>query len=520
MACAAGLWGLLHELTPPPATGFGAAAMLPALVAVAIAIATHRVIIALAVGVVVGAIIAAGSNPLNTFEILYARTVGPAATDKDNLLVVGFALALVAMVRVMTTTRALHRLMHPFTRLARSRRGAKAAAAGMGTAIFFDDYANALVVGAAARPLTDAHKVSREKLAWLVDATSAPIAGLVVVSTWIAYEIKLIEQSGVTTDGFDMLVTSLPYRFYCIFTIAFVWMMVLAGRDFGPMLKAERRAFHEGRPAPGPASAKAHAAEPTPRETAWSGWLALAAIGAVIAGGLASALGVFDDALLLLFLSSLVSLAIAIGGAAFGRLLDTRALLIELRNAAWQILPLLLILILAFSLRNTAKTLELEPWVVGLTHDLPIGLLPALSFLVASGIAFATGTSWGTMGILIPIALPLAARLTEGQPDAALILLLTAASILDGAIFGDHCSLISDTTLMSSAACECPVVDHFRTQLPYTLPPMAAATLPGYLLLGLAPEVPWFAAFGLGLVLCAGVIVVLGKRPDAPIPVR
>jgi Na+/H+ antiporter NhaC len=507
---ALGAWGLL-ELATPDATGLGAASLLPPLLAVALALATHRVILSLFAAIVVGALLSAGFRPLDAAERLGDAVILPALSSEDNLLVVGFALALVAMVRVLTATGALHRLMRPFGRLARSRRGAQSAAAAMGCAVFFDDYANALVVGAAARPLTDAQQVSREKLTWIVDATSAPIAGLVVVSTWVAYEIKLLDESGVTGDGFGLLVSSLPYRFYCIFSLVFIALVIASGRDFGPMLRAERRAAGGGALRPGPAPAASRATE-APREAAWSGWLALSAVGVVIVGGLLSALEVFDGALLVLFIAALASLGVALVGAAAGRLLPARTLVAELRDSLGQVIPLLAILLLAFSLRNVATLLGTDAYLAALAGEVPAGLLPAVSFVVAAAIAFATGTSWGTMGILIPLALPLAVKLSEGNPDAALILMLTAASVLDGAIFGDHCSLISDTTLMSSAACDCPVVDHFRTQVPYTIPPMLAATGAGYVLVGLAPSLPWPVAFAAGVALMAIPLWVLGRR--------
>jgi len=536
LAMAAGAYAALRWATPDSA-GHGATSLIPALVAVALALATHRVITSLAIAIVVGALLAAPAYPefivfvgdlmgwaydkadhlfVASAKVLVNDLMGPAIVNEDNLYVVGFALTLVAMVRVLTSTHALHRLMRPFTRLAGTRRGAQGAAAGMGCAVFFDDYANALVVGAAARPLTDAQSVSREKLSWIVDATSAPIAGLVVVSTWVAYEIKLLDESGVTNDGFDLLVSSLPYRFYCIFSVAFVWLVIAVGRDFGPMLKAERRAFHDGLVSP-PSTRRAPDKAPSePRAAAWSGWLALAAILAVIVGGLASALSVFENSLQALFFAALVSFGIAVSGAVLGKLLPARALGRELWESLGQVIPLLAILILAFSLRFVAKSLGTDQYLATLARDVPVGLLPAVSFLIAATIAFATGTSWGTMGILIPLALPLAAELTAGHPDGAILIMLVAASVLDGAIFGDHCSLISDTTLMSAAACDCPVVAHFRTQVPYTIPPMIAATVTGYLWLGLAPNTPWPLAFAGGLLLIAAPIFILGRRATDP----
>lgn len=517
-----GWWAL--ELAAPSVEGLGAASLLPPLFAVALALATHRVVLSLFAAIVLGALLAADFHPIDAARRLGEDIALPALASEDNLLVVGFALALVAMIRVLTATGALHRLMQPFGRLARSRRGAQGAAAAMGCAVFFDDYANALVVGAAARPLTDAQRVSREKLTWIVDATSAPIAGLVVVSTWVAYEIKLLDESGVTADGFELLIASLPYRFYCIFSIVFVVLVIASGRDFGPMLRAERRAARGGALRPGPAPTGPVTSH-SPREATWSGWLALAAIGAVIAGGLLSALAVFEGALFVLFVAALVSLGVALGGAALGRLLPARALMVELKASLGQVIPLLAILLLAFSLRNVATELGTDVYLARLAGQVPAGLLPAVSFVVASAIAFATGTSWGTMGILIPLALPLAVKLSDGDPHASLILMLTAASVLDGAIFGDHCSLISDTTLMSSAACDCPVVDHFRTQVPYTIPPMLAGTGAGYVLVGLSPELPWPVAFSAGVALMGVVLFALGRRAtaprlDAPAPTR
>jgi Na+/H+ antiporter NhaC len=518
LAIAAAAWTALALAAPAALPAPGPATLIPAFLVIAVSLALRAVITALALSVLTGAALVAGDDVATA---LVDRIVGPAVTNPDNLVVIGFALALVAAVRLLTVTGALSALMRPFSRIAGSRRGAQAAAGLMGGAIFFDDYANALVVGAAARPLTDAQRVSREKLAWIVDATAAPVAGLVPVSTWVAYEIKLLGDSGadfsaIAPDGFGLLIASLPYRFYCLFTLAFLAFVVATRRDFGPMLRAERRAFTTGQLSAtvGPDGPHAHAAPPTAGGI--SAALALVAILIVVVGAIASAAGVFENALLGLMQAALVSLAVTIIGTLAGRLLGARALGLELLKALGHILPLLAILALAFSLRNAAEALGTGAYLATLAAEVPVGVLPLACFLVAAAIAFATGTSWGTMAILIPIALPLAATLTAGSPDAPLLVMLVAASILDGAIFGDHCALISDTTIMSAVASDCPVVDHFDTQLPYTAPPMLAASLCGYGLLGLAPSTPWLAACTLGLLLCFLAIRILGRRADLP----
>ncbi len=517
---AAGLaWGALALAAPATPPAPGPTSLIPAFLVIALALALRAVLVALSAAVLSGAILAAGTDVV---PALRDTIVGPAVTNGDNLLVIGFALALVATVRLLTVTGGLAALMRPFSRLAGSRRGSQAAAGLMGGAIFFDDYANALVVGAAARPLTDRQRVSREKLAWIVDATAAPVAGLVPVSTWVAYEIKLLGDSGadfsaIAPDGFGLLLASLPYRFYCLFTLVFLAFVIASGRDFGPMLRAERRAFETGRLTSGPSHTPATASSPgLPPGTRWGGGLALVAILIVVAGAIGSAVDLFDDALLALMQASLVSLGLTIFGVFAGRLLSARTLGSELLKALGHILPLVAILALAFSLRNAADALGAGTYLASLARDVPVGLLPLAGFLVAAAIAFSTGTSWGTMSILIPLALPLAVTLTAGHPDAPLLVMLVAASVLDGAIFGDHCALISDTTIMSAVASDCPVVDHFQTQMPYTVPPMLAAGLCGYGLLGLAPGVPWFAAFGLGLLLCFAAIRLLGQRADLP----
>jgi len=362
------------------------------------------------------------------------------------------------------------------------------------------------------RPMTDRHRISREKLAFLVDATAAPVAGLAIISTWIGYEVGLLNDTagdlGIGRDGYSIFFDALGYRFYCMGMIAFVFFSSLLDRDFGPMASAEERARRDGASPKyegGPDVSKAFSAcEPYAEANAHPtvAVVPVVALLTLFIGGLwidgggwakmlvdptaplrfsawREALSQADSILLLACASAFGLAAALLMALAVARIpvsLAARAVLVGGRAS---LLPVS-VLVLAWSLQGSCDKLETGKFLANLLADeLSPKIFPALVFLVAGLTAFATGTSWGTMAILIPTATAVAFELDGGAYGAVTI--ISVAAILDGAIFGDHCSPISDTTIMSSTASGCDHLAHVRTQMPYAISVAALILCVGYL---------------------------------------
>ena len=538
--------------------------VLPPLIAVLFALFFKRLILALFGAVWLGAAIQAGFMPHTaTWDAIVKYMLG-STFDGFNLHVIGFTLSLVGMVHVILRMGGMAGLLDKLRVLATSRRASKLTTALMGGAIFFDDYANTIVVGTTMRPMTDARKISREKLAYLVDSTSAPIAGVAIISTWIGYEVGLFDelsrQLSMGMSGYEIFFSILAMRFYCLLTLVFVILNALLERDFGPMLKAERRASTGGgtlRPGSKPLTQVGAAEHISPPEGIptrwfnavipvgvvilsvmlgmyWSGWASgdasLPGLGALVTGeaqwsqwsnlGAAlSQMGSWEawrdafsnaDNAKVLFYGAIMGSVVAILLAVAQRLLNLKEASIAWARAIPGMWMAIAILVLAWSIRAVCDDLGTSIYLVGAVQDLvtPM-LLPIITFILAAIIAFATGTSWGTMGILIPALIPLAHHMTQGHAQGEVILMLCFAAVLDGAIFGDHCSPISDTTVMSSIASACDHIDHVRTQAPYAITTMLAASVCGYL--GVAYGLPVAGALGLGVVSLVAVLFLLGR---------
>jgi Na+/H+ antiporter NhaC len=419
----------------------------------------------------------------------------------------------------------------------------------MGTAIFFDDYANALLVGATMRPLTDRLRVSREKLAWLVDSTAAPVATVAVISTWVGFEVGLIQEAMARLDhgtqAYTFFLQSIPYSYYPLLTLFLVYMVAVTGRDFGPMLKAEHRAVHKGqllRPgaqpasdAPGPAGGTATGpAHPALAGIPIFAVILATALGlyfggrqAAVADGLASPslreILNNADSFAVLTWSALTGATLAIGLAVAGRRLSLVEALDGFLDGVRSMVIAVTILVLAWSLSAACDGLGTATHLVEVCRQvLSARLLPMLVFILAAAVSFSTGTSWGTMAILMPLVYPLGHQLPlDAGLDVATALhihLASVSAVLAGAVFGDHCSPISDTTILSSLATGCDHVDHVKTQLPYALTVAGIAAVLGYLPVGYGVS-PWISLV-MGLVAVAVVVLRVGRKvvtgADAP----
>ena len=528
--------------------------LLPPLAAVLLALMLRKILIALLLAIFWGALLLTDFRIWEAVEKTSVDYIWNVTTDSWNLYVFGFTLALMGMVHVSIASGGMQGIIRKVASLAKTVRMTQVATALMGVAVFFDDYANSVVVGSAARPLTDAQRISREKLAYIVDSTAAPIAGIAIISTWIGIELSYFEGQmsyirPLADNAYDLFFQIMPYRFYCIFALALVFIIAISGRDFGPMLKAERRARLTGRVAPKDAlTVRGQVLTDTVmKDNAparwWNGLLPIATviIGSFIAFCVIGADTLFrergfevswtnpkdlveafkavdDNNVVVLFWAAMGGALVAILLSLSQRILSVSEALIAFFRGVMAMLPALALLILAIGIRDVTKELETASFLVASLEGVSALVLPLITFLLAAIVAFATGTSWGTMGILLPVAIPLAAELTGTQGADPLVILLVTGSILDGAIFGDHCSLISDTTVMTSMACSCDHISHVKTQMPYATLAMVAAGGFGYLFSAHLPESSVLLSYGLGLTLMLGFVLWRGKRIDTPRP--
>jgi len=531
---------------------FGAWSLLPPVVAIVLAIATRRVVPSLLIGVAAGSLILHWPSPVAALFDLCETRLWASLADSDHLRVFAFTLLMGAMVGVISQAGGMHGIVDRLAHLANNRRRGQLTTALMGLVVFFDDYANTLLVGTTMRPLTDRLRISREKLAYLVDATAAPVAGLAIISTWVAGEIGFIQKGFVeagypeAVNGFDLFVASIPYRFYVLLALVFVFLVALGRRDFGPMLHAEREAL-AGRQHDRSLALVVDELvldEHVPRR-----WFnALVPVLVVVVGTFLLLLATGWNSLnpaervktawwelvaqgnsyVALVYASLAGLLCAVGLALAQRILTLRRVQQAAARGASTMLTALVILWLAWSLGSvTGKSSDDQTEAGGLgtgqyinaqLHDkVDSRAVPTIVFVLASVVAFCTGTSWGTMGILMPLAIDVTLRILTRQygstpsPDDPLML-ATISGVLAGAIFGDHCSPISDTTVLSSRASGCDHIAHVRTQMPYAVAVAAVSIVCGTIPAGFGASPWWLLAAGAAVLVA--LLWLAGRRSD------
>ncbi len=527
--------------------------LIPPVVAIALALIFKEVILALFLGIFSGAFFLSRFDFIGSFFNVVDKYVLKALTDKNNASIILFTLMLGGMVGIINKSGGVKGIVDKLSEKVKSAEGTQFYTWLMGILIFFDDYTNTLVVGNTMRPLTDKWKISREKLAYIVDSTAAPVASIAIISTWIGFEISLINQSltayNVEYDAYHLFLSSLPYRFYPILAMLFVIMVFALKRDFGPMLKAEKRArkgkLMEDKAVPlsdfessGLAPAKLVPAR-------WYNGLVpiIVVIVATFAGlyisGKASLLAdkseiaykslveillsnsAFKDlgtivsaadSFKVLTWASLMGVVTALLLASIQRILKLKDLIAAFVQGLKSMIMAIIILILAWSLGVVLVELGTADYLVSLLSSrLDYHLFPAIVFIFSSLIAFSTGSSWGTISIMYPLVIPMIIVLARGTPDFHQFLVLTISSVLAGGVFGDHCSPISDTTIMSSMASSCDHIDHVKTQIPYAL--LAAFIA---LFLGIIPVsygFPYMLSLFAAITLSVLVLLFFGKKP-------
>lgn len=485
-------------------------ALLPPIIAIALALLTKEVYMSLMIGILSGALLFSGFNPLhameNTFTIMGDKIGG-------NVNIMIFLVLLGILVSLITKSGASRAYGEWATRTIKTRRGALLSTSFLGALIFVDDYFNCLTVGTVMRPVTDTHKVTRAKLAYVIDATAAPVCIIAPISSWAAAVSSSLPE-GSQIDGFSLFLRTIPFNLYALLTLCFLMYMIISDFDFGPMKRYEERVL---------ASGKIDAVASEEIKIFGNGRVydLILPIGVLIASCIGAMLytgGILESGNIVDAFANCDSSASLVLGS-FSTLVFTFLLYLPRKILTFQqfcesfiegfraMAPALMILTLAWTLSGicSADYLNIGGYVKTLVEGgtAILAFMPALFFLVALGLAFATGTSWGTFGILIPIAF---AIFGDIETD---MLVLTVAASLSGAVCGDHVSPISDTTILASAGGQCNHIDHVSTQMPYALM-VAVCCLTGYLAAGLTGN-GWIG-LGVGfLVLVAAAVLVFER---------
>jgi Na+/H+ antiporter NhaC len=529
----------------------GILTILPPLLAIMMALVFRQVVIALFAGVWLGAFFVNDYDLIRSFFYVvdhYVIDSLAGESGSDHVSIGIFTMLLGGMVGVFSRIGGTQGVVNEISRLATSPRRGQLATWLMGIAVFFDDYTNTLIVGNTMRPITDKLRISREKLSYIVDSTAAPIAAIAVITSWVGFEISLIKDAfvalGIDRNPFTTFVASIQYSFYPILTLLFGLFVAVSTRDFGPMLAAEKRARSTGNVL----AEKAVPLSDIDQEISFDAsrlprWYNAAIpiavvvlgtfVGLVVTGRSAlvdsgvTHYSVMDairesNSFVALLWSALAGCVVAIVLGLTQRL----ATLTEVMNA-WvagvkSMVAAIIILVLAWSIGTVCTDLQTAQYLVSkVSGIIAPAWLPTIIFLIAAAVSFSTGTSWGTMTILIPISIPLVVRISElgavtpGIQEA--ILLSSISAVLAGAVFGDHVSPISDTTIMSSMASGADHVDHVRTQLPYAVAVAIIAVLLGYLPAGF--NLPAIVSLTFGAAAIFGLVMMLGKpevayKPD------
>ena len=495
-------------------------ALVPSLVAIILALITKEVYSSLFIGIVFGAILAANGNFEMTLNTVFSNGIVASVADSYNVGILIFLVILGAIVAMMNKAGGSAAFGRWAQTHIKTRRGAQFATTVLGCLIFIDDYFNCLTVGSVMRPVTDRHKISRAKLAYLIDATAAPVCIIAPISSWAAAVSGFVDDG----SGLALFIRTIPYNFYALLTI--VMMLTLTAKDieFGPMARYEKNAkkgdlFSGANPYEG---VKDDVPEGKGRVLDLVlpilVLVACCVVGMIYTGGFFSGADFItafseSDASVGLMLGSAFGLLFAIIYYVARKSFSFREAMGCVPEGFKAMVPAIMILIFAWSLNSITSYLGADLYVAGLIENSAKGLqmfLPAVIFLIGCGLSFATGTSWGTFGILIPIVLK-AFPWSAGNP----ISIVCVAACMAGAVCGDHCSPISDTTIMSSAGAQCEHVNHVSTQLPYAMTTAVVSAI-GYLLAGIfaVKNIPPVVALPFAILFMIIVVMALGKKTD------
>ena len=540
------------ELTVSNAEEFGIFTLIPPIVAILLAFITKNVVIALFIGVLSGGFILnlTGFNVFGALTQAFLDFINRALnslSDPWNAGIVMQVLVIGGVINLVAKMGGAKAIAEALAKKAKTAKSAQLITWFLGICVFFDDYANSLIVGPIMRPVADKMKISRERLAFIIDATAAPIAGLAIISTWIGLEVSLIsegfESIGVEASGFGVFLQTIPYRFYNILILAFIVITIITLREFGPMRKAEISARKlKDLTNEEIAVTSSHMDELEPKEgVKLSIWNAIVPIGALIISAIVAfyysgyssimagddiaikaivtnsplsfkaILEVFaaSDASIALLQSAIFSTVVAIVMAVWKKIFTISEAVEVWIDGMKGLIITAVILILAWSLGSVIKELGAAEYLVeALNGAIPAFLLPSLIFILGAIISFSTGSAYGTMSILMPLAIPLAYKI---NPEMSFVIVSTSA-VLTGAIFGDHCSPISDTTILSSMGAGCSHIDHVKTQMWYALFVAAITILFGYIPAGFG--LPIYIVLPMSCVALFIGVMIFGKKVE------
>lgn len=492
-------------------------ALVPPIIAIILALITKEVYSSLFIGILVGGLFYSGFSFEGTITHIFNDGFIAVLSDSYNVGILIFLVILGAMVSLMNRAGG----SAAFGRFARekikSRTGAQLTTIALGVLIFIDDYFNCLTVGSVMKPVTDEHKVSRAKLAYLIDATAAPICIIAPISSWAAAVSGFVEGE----DGFSIFIRAIPYNFYALLTIIMMLGLVIMNVDFGPMKSHEDNAKNGDLFSAGAKNDGNESVYVNPKGKVIDLIIPIitliicCVIGMIYTGGFFEGAGFVtafsnSDASVGLALGSICAMLITIIVYLFRKVLTFSDCMECLPAGFKAMVPAILILTFAWTLKAMTDSLGAAPFVAGAmeqTAGALMNLLPAIIFLVGCFLAFSTGTSWGTFGILIPIVV---AVFAASNPQ---LMIISISACMAGAVCGDHCSPISDTTIMASAGAQCNHVNHVTTQLPYAVI-AAAISFVTYIIAGFSQSA-WIS-LPIGILLMLATLFIIKKLSSKP----
>ena len=487
-------------------------ALLAPIIAIVLALITKEVYSSLVIGIIVGGAIYAGGNFEGTLVHVVSDGFIANVANSYNMGILIFLILLGALVSMMNKAGGSAAFGRWATAHIKSRIGAQLATIALGVLIFIDDYFNCLTVGSVMRPVTDGHKISRAKLSYLIDATAAPVCIIAPISSWAAAVAGFANSAGAE-NGIALFIKAIPYNFYALLTIVMMIFLAVTGLDYGPMKKHEKNAKETGDLFTSGTKQAIEEMEVNPKGRVCDLIVPIiilivsCVIGMIYSGGFFSGESFIDafsnsDASVGLAYGAFVAIILTVIFYLLRRVLSFKSIMESLPEGFKAMVPAIMILACAWTLKAMTDSLGAKIFISQLIEGSAAGfqaLLPAIIFLIAVGLSFATGTSWGTFGILIPIVLSV---FGAGEP----ITIVAISACMAGAVCGDHCSPISDTTIMASAGAQCDHINHVSTQLPYALT-VAGVSAVSYIIAGFVPN--WMIVLPIAFVLMIGTLLVI-----------